>query len=115
MNLAHAETVTRQRATPVTDPYSGEQTGESWQDPDELDIPAAVALGGTTETPGIDRTPVASDFDLYTADPDVDVTARDRLVIRGLVCQVIGRPFTWHHPMSGWRPGAFIQAKIVEG
>lgn len=115
MDFPHGETVTRQRSTAVTDPYSDEDTGADWTSPDTLPIAGcAVATGGTIEPVADARNSVESDFDVL-APFGSDVTAQDRLVIRGLVCEVQGRPFDWHHPMTGWEPGTVIKAKIVEG
>jgi hypothetical protein len=111
----HGETVTRQRGVEVTDPYSGEATEIDWSNPDELEITGcAVADGGSLEPVQDARNEVDSDFDVL-APYGSDVLAGDRLVIRALVCEVQGRPFDWLHPMTGWKPGTVIKAKIREG
>ena len=113
--FAHGETITRLRGTPVTDPYSGEATGLDWGTPGELVIEGCgVASGGSMEPLTDARNSVESDFDVI-APIGVDVTAADRLVLRGLPCQVQGRPFDWRSPFTGWAPGALIRCKIVEG
>lgn len=113
--FAAGETVTRRRGTPVLDPYSQEETGTDWKTPDDLEIlDCAVADGGSLEPLEDARNAVVSDFDVI-APFGSDVTARDRLVIRGLVCEVVARPFDWRSPFTGWQPGTVIKAKIVEG
>ena len=115
MMFAHGETVVRLRGTPATDPYSGEASGLAWTTPNTLVIEGCgVASGGSMEPLTDARNAVESDFDVI-APIGVDVTAADRLVIRGLTCQVQGRPFDWRSPFTGWAPGALIRAKIVEG
>lgn len=118
----HGETVTRVRAQAVTDPYSGEETGKEWPDLDESgDIPGvddidgcAVWSGSSTE-PLVDaRDMVVSDFTI-AAPSGSDILAGDRLVIRGLLCEVFGRPFDWRSPFTGWAPGLVVAANLVEG
>lgn len=115
MDFPFGETVTRQRATAATDPYSNEATGLDWSDPDELEIDhCCIALGGSLE-PTVDaRNAVESDYDVILP-AGSDVTAADRLVIHGRVCDVRGRPFDWLNPFTGWRPGMVARAKLVEG
>lgn len=113
--FAHGETVTRQRGVPVTDPYSGTTTALDWTTPDELDIDGCgVALAGSVEPLVNVRNPVDSDFDIFMPTGS-DVWPVDRLVVRGLVCEVAGRPFDWTSPFTGWQPGLVVQAKIREG
>lgn len=115
MDLPYGETVTRQRATAVTDPYSTESTGLDWTTPAEEDIDnCGVADGGSLEPVEAARNAVDSDFDVILP-AGSDVTAQDRLVIRGLVCEVAGRPFDWVSPFSGWAPGMIARAKIRKG
>jgi hypothetical protein len=115
MDFPHGETVTRLRAEAIEDPYSGEDTEPDWEFPAELDIAGcAVAPGGSSEPLLEARNAVDSDFDVFMP-AGTDVTAADRLRIRGLVCEVAGRPFDWSSPFTGWQPGLVVQAKIREG
>lgn len=115
MDFPHGETVTRLRGTPTLDPYSGESTGIDWTNPDTLPIPGCgVGDGGSLEPLREARNSVESDYDIL-APYGSDVLAGDRVIVRGLTCDVIGRPFPWRHPMTGWEPGTVIRAKIVEG
>lgn len=115
MSFLNGETVTRQRGVPVTDPYSDEVTDLDWTTPAELPIDGCgVADGGSLEPVQDARNAVDSDFDVILP-PGSDVTSKDRLVVRGLVCEVAGRPFDWLNPLTGWQPGMIAQAKIREG
>jgi hypothetical protein len=110
----HGETVTIQTASTTTDPYSGDAE-LSWDNPTELDVSGcAVADGGSTE-PDLDaRNAVESDFDVIMP-VGSPVTAQSRLVVRGLTCEVVGRPFSWRSPFTGWEPGVVVKVKIREG
>lgn len=110
----HGETVTRLRANAVADPYSGESTATDWSSPDELALTAGVADGGSIEPSEDARNAVHSDFDVILP-AGSDVRATDRMVVRALTCEVVGRPFDWVNPFSGWAPGMVIRCKVVEG
>lgn len=114
MDFPHGETVTRLRGTPVIDPYSEEATGLNWDGPASLELLCGVADGGSIEPSQDARDSVASDFDVL-APYGADVTPADRLVVRGLTCEVVGRPFAWLNPLTGWTAGTLVRAKIVEG
>lgn len=115
MLFAYGETVTRQRATPATDPYSGEATGRDWTSPDELDIDGCGFNPGTSSEPVQDaRNAVITRPEVY-APSDADVLAGDRLVVRGLTYEVDGNPGDYRSPFTGWRPGLVIALKGVEG
>lgn len=115
MTFPAGETVTRQRGVAVTDPYSGQATSLDWTTPLTLDIDGCgVADGGSLEPVQDARNSVDSDFDVVMPTGS-DVLATDRLVVRGLVCEIAGRPFDWTNPFSGWQPGMVVKAKIREG
>ena len=104
----HGEEVSRLRATPILDPYSQEETGLDWTEVTELVIPrCAVDDSKTRETNGVDRNAVVTDFVVWP-DAQYDVTAADRLVIRGVECQIVGRPSTPRNPFTGDMPGMEI-------
>lgn len=110
----HGETVTRLRAGVTVDPYSQEVTRD-WSNPVSFDIEGcAVADGGSVEPDQAAREQVTSDFDVI-APAGSDITFGDRLEVRGLVCEVEGRPFDWRSPFTGWAPGLVVRCKIVEG
>ena len=110
------ETVIVQTATTVADPYSGEQV-PSWSSPIERTVPnVLVADGGSVEPERDARDSVDSDFDLIFQQPiDSLPTAQERVVVRGLVCEVQGRPFLWRWPGSGDEAGMVVKVKIREG
>lgn len=113
--FAHGETVTRVRSAAATDPYSGEQTGTDWEFTNEVDLPGCgIAAGDSADLILDARDGVRSDFVIY-APTGSDVLSSDRVVIRGLTCEVDGRPFQWHSPLTGWEPGLVFRANIVEG
>jgi len=113
--LPYGETVTRLRATAVLDPYSQRETGEDWSAPDELEIPGcAFDPGGSLESAEVGREPVVSTPTLY-APVDADVTARDRVIMRGRTWLVDGDPAEYRSPFSGWAPGLVVKLKAVTG
>lgn len=111
----HGETVTVLTAAYDNDPYSDELV-QSWEwSPVETPVPnVAVADGGSLEPVEADRNAVDSDFDLIFP-PDAVVTAQNRVVVRGLTCDVAGRPFLWKNPFTGWTPGLVVKCKVREG
>lgn len=116
MRHPHGETVIRKRATPVLDPYSQEVIDLDWKTllPD-LEIPrCAVDDSKTRETNDVNRNAVVTDFVVWP-DAQYDVTPADRLVIRGLTCEIVGRPSTPSNPFTGDRPGMEIYANVWEG
>lgn len=108
----YGETVIRQRAAVITDPYSQEATGEDWENPVELSIPfVAVDDTRSTELRQVDGDTTIVDYVLY-ADPGYDVVDTDRVVVRGDVCVVVGKPSSLTNPFNGERPGMVIGANI---
>ena len=113
MIFPHGDTVVRQRATTTTDRYGN--TTEDWSNPTEVQIKGCAVYAGATSEPLMDaRVPVDSDFTVL-APPGSDVTSSDRLVVRGLACDVNGRPFEWRSPFSGEDFGLAVGVKIREG
>ena len=113
--FAHGETVTRLRATTVTDPYSGEATGLDWSSPNSLAIlGCAFNPGGSTEPVQDSRNAVITKPEVY-APVDADVLAGDRLVVRGDTYEVDGRPSDWRNAFTGWAAGLVIKLDLVEG
>jgi hypothetical protein len=112
------ETVTILTAGETVDPYSTE-TSESWADGDVTSEDVDNVLigdGGSVEPLQDARNQVTSDFDLIFQPPlDTIPTAQSRVVVRGLTCKVVGRPFPWRWPSSGTDAGMVVKAEIVEG
>lgn len=115
--FAHGETVTVLTASYEEDPYSGDLV-QSWEwTPTEVDVPnVLVGDGGSTEPLAADRNAVDSDFDLIFQPPiTVTPTPQDRIVVRGLVCDVVGRPFLQMWGSSPGEAGMVVKVKIREG
>lgn len=114
MDFPHGETVQVLTAGTVTDPYSGEPT-QDWDTATERDVErVAVGDGGTFEPAQDARNALEADYDLIlpTGDP---ITRFDRVRVRGDVCDVVGKPFLWHSPFTGWEPGIVVHVKLSEG
>lgn len=112
---SNGETVIRQRATPVEDPYSGEPIGLDWDNPNELDLEGcAIWPGSANEIYAIGRN--SEDVELTVAAPSgSDVKRHDRIVVRGEVFEVDGTPWDYKSPLTGWTPGLIIELKITNG
>lgn len=108
------ETVTVLTAGTTSDPYSGD-TVESWDDPTSRSVEGvAVAPGGSSEPALVGREQVVTDYDLFFPADD-PVTAQNRVVVRGVPCDVIGRPALWRSPYTGQDVGLVVHANIREG
>ena len=114
MNLPYAEPVTVQTPKTKTAPYSNATVVVRTVAPAERDESCAGDLGGSTEPCVGARAAIDSDFDLiFGYDPGI--THADRVVVRGLTCEVDGRPFSWLSPFTGWQPGTVVRVKVREG
>lgn len=107
------------RARPVEDPYSGEIEGEDWGNPIVIPYSScgveARSTGDEKEpTDDVLRAPVIIGLRVF-GPPDMDVTARDRVLVRGEIWQVDGDPEFPVNPFTGWRPGCTVNLKRVEG
>lgn len=113
--FTYGETVTRQRASATTDPYSNESTDLSWASPDELDISGVgIAPGPSTESAEAGRTRLDVDFTLYLP-YGADVKPLDRVVVRGQTCEVEGSVQDWRNPFTGAEPGTVAEVRKVAG
>ena len=110
--FAHPEPVDVITPGSATDRYGNKV--DDWSAASERPVLCGVADGGSTEPLAHDRDAVDSDFDLIF-DHDPGITARDRVRVRGLVCEVSGRPFSWRSPFTGWEPGTVVKVKLWEG
>jgi len=110
------ETVTRIRAGAVTDPDSGDSV-ESWA-PDNVTEVDIITLAPAEPRPTTDgqgpeplrdaRNSVTSGFTLYLPS-SADVTAKDRMRVRGDVYPVKGDPAPWLNA------GIVVQTERTEG
>ena len=114
--FTHPEPVTILTAGTEANPYSGEAS-ESWEvalgATSRIDF-CGVAPGGSTEPLEVGRTAVDSDFDLIF-DHDPAILPSNRVIVRGLTCNIVGRPIAWRSPFTGWEPGWIVRASIREG
>jgi hypothetical protein len=104
-----AETVTRLRAGSAVDPYSNE-AAEDWSNPTEVNLTTlAPAEPRPSDEPVQNaRNAVTEGWTLYLSEGS-DVTARDRLRVRGVVYDVLGEPASW------MGAGLVVQCGRVEG
>lgn len=115
MNLPHGETITRLRATPGTNVYSGESDDLDWSTPDELAITGvAVEPAGSRETPDVGSDTLTTDFRLYVP-YQADIQPLDRLVVRGETYTVEGARLDWRNPYTGDTPGSVLSVRRVVG
>lgn len=110
------ETVVRVRGAAVLDPYSNETTAIDWDDAPESDIEGCTVWAGSSDDPVQDQRPDMTVSDYTIAAPaSADVVSTDRVRVRGLLCEVVGRPFLWRSPFTGWEPGLIVKANVVTG
>lgn len=116
MTYPFGETITRQRGVATDDPYANEDdTDLDWTNPSELEIGGWGVDDSRSVEPLEDgRSPVITDYVLYRDEP-ADVLAGDRVVVRGVTCDVVGRPATWRNPLTGTEAGFVVRAKLPEG
>lgn len=105
------EIVTRIRAGLITDPDSGDSV-ESWAPGDVSSLPITT-LAPAEPRPSSEpiqeaRNAVTSGFTLYLP-IGADVTAKDRMQVRGAVYRVLGDPADW------MGAGVVVQTERTEG
>lgn len=106
------ETVTRLRATSVTNRYGG--TDKDWTAPDEADIDGCAVAPRLEGETSAGREGVVIGWTVFTP-ADADVLATDRLRIRSVDHEVDGQPGEWWSPYSGARKGLEIRTRRVDG
>lgn len=114
MRLPHGETVTRIRAPVTTDRYGNEV--RDWPHATSTPYPGCgIAQGAAgTETVTADRDVVITDLVVYMP-ISTDVTASDRLEVRGHTYEIVGTPFAWRNPFTGRTFGLVVGANRAEG
>lgn len=90
------ETVTRVRAAAATDPYSTEDTDPDWDDTTSLNITTLAPAEPRPSSEPVEsaRNAVVSGYTLYLPTGS-DVTAQDRMIVRGETFPVLGDPASW--------------------
>ena len=104
------ETVVRLRAGTTTDPYSQEPVLDWSAAPAELELRTLAPAEPRPSSEPVEsaRNAVVSGFTLYLPQ-DADVTAQDRMRVRGEVFNVLGDPADW------LGAGVVVQVGGVEG
>ena len=116
IRFPHGESVVVVTPATTTNPYSGEPA-DSWDDADVtlVEVPGVAVEPRPSGEPLQDaRNQVTSGFTLYFP-TDVEVTARDRVIVRGVMHNVLGEPAAWVNPFTGWAPGVVVQTERTEG
>lgn len=108
--------ITVLRPTLVSDPFSGEDSTESWDAPERIPLPViAVAPGDAAESHDAAAPDESIEATIY-ASPDADVRASDRIEVDGETYMVVGRPARWESPFSSWHPGIVVKiARLTHG
>lgn len=109
------ESVTVLRATKVTDPFSGEETHESWATPVTTEVDGCIVEPlQSTEPVEAGRAAVNIGYKVHMP-YGTDVTERDRVVLYGDTYNVDGRPFAWKNPFTGREAMVEVQLTTVVG
>lgn len=116
--LAHGERVSRLRAGSRVDPYSGDPVAD-WSSPSVFTWSSAgVWPAGSAEPLSADRQSVEADYEVALP-AGADVTRVDRLRLDDRpgqpVCEVVGVPFDYRSPLTGWAPGVVVSVKHIGG
>lgn len=114
MDFPFGEAVERLRAGTKIDPYSGEEIGSDWSNPDVEEMVAAVAPGASVEAWQVGRDTVDIAYTLYLPF-GADVLVTDRVVVRGETFDVDGLVAGWRSPFTGWEAGTVVQLKRRAG
>ena len=113
MTFPFGETVTHLSPTVTIDGYGDEHL--DWSNPTITVIPnVAVALSTSDEDTRPERDLVESDYTLFLP-PGTNVGSGEKFIVRGDECEVVGVPFDWRHPMTGWRPGVVARVRRISG
>jgi len=109
------ETVIVLTGTPVTDPYSGEETGTDWTTtpPTQVSVDNVLCEPRPSAEPVQDaRNAVTSGFTLYMPAGTAIIPA-NRVRVRGLDYDVLGEASDWR--LGSWRPGLVVQTSRTAG
>lgn len=76
----------------------------------------AVAFTPSSTEPAAPHAAEAVDIPITLYGPyDVEITARDRVVVDGKVYEVVGEVARWHNAHTGHQPGCVVTAIRKEG
>lgn len=111
--LPHGDEVIVLRAFTEADRY-GNDTPAGWQ---QVACYLGVAFdpGGSVEVTVDGRQGVVTTPRLLGLPTDANVTAADRVKVRGVTYEIVGDPAQWRNPFTGWSPGVAVNLKRVEG
>lgn len=98
---------------PGRDKYGDQVAGSDVRtEYEDCGVADGSALG--PETLGGHEAPVVSDYLLFLP-IGADVLATDAVEVRGVECEVVGKPFTWSNPLTGLSFGVVVRANRGEG
>lgn len=106
------ETVTVLRAGSTLDPYSQEVDDADWTAPTSIPTIALCEPRPASESTTDDRHAVIGGWTLYMP-AGADVTAHDRVIIRGITHEILGDPADWR--LGATTPGVVVQCQRVSG
>lgn len=117
VTVVAGETVVIVRTTPGgKDPYGDPLPSTVERIPVDGCIVADGAEGSWAAEPAVPgRTPVTTDYLVLPPADAPEVLHTDQVEVRGLLCDVVGRPFRWHNPLTGTRYGQTVRANAAEG
>jgi hypothetical protein len=117
MQFPFGQTVYRDRARPITDPYDPEHViAADWSDPDTITVLGAfVAAASSADSPTATRSQVITAKSLYCSNPLVDVQVGDRVRVGESTFAVRVKPEADINPFTGWQPVKEIPLEEVAG
>ena len=112
MGFVAGESVTVLRATATTDAHGN--TVRDWADADETVVAGVAVNPREVNAENAGREASEDLFVLYMP-AGVDLTATDRVEVRGDVYAVDGTPKVWRSPFTARRPGVEVHIRRVVG
>lgn len=117
LTVVAGETVVIVRTSPGgKDQYGDDLPATVERIPVDDCIVADGAEGSWASEPAVPgRTPVTTDYLVLPPADAPEVRHTDQIEIRGLLCDVVGRPFLWRNPLTGTEFGQTVRANAAEG